>query len=250
MRAQIELSQGQCENYLAHFPLRGRVASPCSRQGSCDGDYLIVPLWPWAKSLTTLSSGMDLCVGEESSEYLSEKPFTYALCRISEEVCAGLVVNRILRGFPVAFRLKIPPAGGIKFKLKKEIFLFMHTASLQRVRMYQVQIKVNRRGGLRHPASISELLVSRWIWKSEHDHNLYLPTPKGFWYSYQRASLCPCCSRCVQKPPLLSWLDRIHQSRGWVEGPTPRLIHSPGFLCFLLNSVSDGGLASFWYVRC
>lgn len=68
------------------------------------------------------------------SEYLSEKPFTYTLCRISEGVCAGLVVNRMLRGFPVAFRLKIPPAGGIKFKLKKEIFLFMHTASLQRVK--------------------------------------------------------------------------------------------------------------------
>lgn len=180
MRAQIELSQGQCENYLAHFPLRGRVASPCSRQGSCDGDYLIVPLWPWAKSLTTLSSGTDLCVGEESSEYLSEKPFTYALCRISEEVCAGLVVNRILRGFPVAFRLKIPPAGGIKFKLKKEIFLFMHTASLQRVRMYQVQIKVNRRGGLQHPASISELLVSRWESESLNMTIIFIfQLPKG-----------------------------------------------------------------------
>lgn len=68
------------------------------------------------------------------SEYLSEKPFTYTLCRISEGGCAGLVVNRMLRGFPVALRLKILPAGGIKFKLKKEIFLFMHTASLQRVK--------------------------------------------------------------------------------------------------------------------
>lgn len=68
------------------------------------------------------------------SEYLSEKPFTYRLCGISEGVCAGLVVNRMLRGFPIAFRLKIRPAGGIKFKLRKEIFLFMRTAALQRVK--------------------------------------------------------------------------------------------------------------------
>ena len=67
------------------------------------------------------------------NEDLGEKPFTCTFCRNSDGVCAGLGVNRMLRRFHFAFRLKTVPAGGIKFKLKEEIFLVMHTVSACRV---------------------------------------------------------------------------------------------------------------------
>lgn len=57
---------------------------------------------------------------------ITQKNLSHALRKFSERVFAGLVVNRTLRGFFLV--------GRIKFKSKKETFLCMHIASLQRAK--------------------------------------------------------------------------------------------------------------------
>lgn len=54
-------------------------------------------------------------------------------------------------------------------------------------RMYQVWINVHGKRGLRLPASVSYLLISRWeSEQSERDKYLYLPSPKGFRNAHQQ----------------------------------------------------------------